>query len=523
MAMPTVNSVGAVIAGAGAITVAPGASHTADDIDVVLLECSDADTAALTTANGFARLTALDQVVSGGAASTGRCQMSVWWRRWNGTDGSPVFADPGDHQVGRMISISGCKTTGDPWNVLSTGTTDSTQDTSLSAAGATTTAANCLVLAMACQGLPDAVSTTEFGTATNTDLANLAEQFDNSTNAGDGGAIWLVTGEKASAGAYGATTLTTATSSKRVCATLALEGVGGTGHTANPTDPEGLVDTTAQVADYAPGQTDPLGFVDTAAQVADYLPEPTDLLGLLDSATQVTDHFRDLTDNLGLLDDITVEATGSIDRTVTDPLGIVDAGQVDIHYPADPIGLTDPGTAELTREADNLGLTDSVSYVFDGSQAQTFTDPLGIVSSGTADIYYEADPLALADEATQVADYQRTVTDPVGLTDTTELAAVNHTATITDSLGLVDSAAAAAEVNVTITDLLGLVDSRTATATYLPTLTDLLGLTDSIISQLVGIDFWNPDPAGYTPNPVGYTKNPAAYVPVGAGDTPPWP
>lgn len=227
MGMPTVNSVGAVATGGGAITVNPGATHTTNDIDIVLLENSNLDVPALTTANGFARLTALDQVTSGGgAASTGRCQMSVWWRRWNGSDGSPVFADAGDHNLGRMISISGCKTTGDPWNVLSTGTTDDTGDTSLSAVGATTSVADCLVLAMAGQGNPDTTGTGEFGAATNTDLANLTERFDDTTAAGDGGAIWMVTGEKATAGAYGATTCTTVSTSRRVCATLALEGAG---------------------------------------------------------------------------------------------------------------------------------------------------------------------------------------------------------------------------------------------------------------------------------------------------------
>lgn len=228
MAMPTVNSVGAVASGTGAITVNPGASHTANDIDIVLLECEVVDAPALSTANGFVRLTALDQSTDGGgAASTGRCQMSVWWRRWNGTDGSPVFAAVADHNLGRMISVSGCKTTGNPWNVLALGNNDpTTGDTSLSAAGTTTTVADCLVLAMACQGIPDATGTTEFGAATNADLANLTERVDNSVAAGGGGAIWMVSGEKATAGAYGATTCTSVTSSRRVCATLALEGAG---------------------------------------------------------------------------------------------------------------------------------------------------------------------------------------------------------------------------------------------------------------------------------------------------------
>lgn len=172
MALPTINSVGAVFGGVGSVTGTVGASHTTNDIDVVLLECADNDTPSLSTANGFARLTALDQTVGSAGAGT---QMSVWWRRWNGSDGNPVFADAGDHQIGRMISISGCITTGDPWDITGTGTTDSSADTSVSIAGGTTTVADCLILGFVCQNGPDANTTTEFGAPTNADLANLTE------------------------------------------------------------------------------------------------------------------------------------------------------------------------------------------------------------------------------------------------------------------------------------------------------------------------------------------------------------
>lgn len=226
MAMPTVNSVGTVVSNTTAITVAPGATHTADDIDILMLESGfvGGSGTTLATAEGFVELTAVSPQ-STGTGATGTI-LNVFWRRWNGTDGSPVTNAPSNHVIGRMISISGCKTTGDPWNTTATGTTDSAADTSVSIAGGTTTAANCLILAMVAQSLPDVTSTTEFSNWANADLANVTERIDDAQQFGNGGAIGLATGEKASAGIFGATTADAATSSTRVCAMVALEGAG---------------------------------------------------------------------------------------------------------------------------------------------------------------------------------------------------------------------------------------------------------------------------------------------------------
>jgi hypothetical protein len=230
MGMPTVASVGTQVANTSTLTVDPGGDHAANDIDIMIARSGGADAApSLDTANGFAQVAALSQGLSG----IGGCQMEVFWRRWNGTDGSPVLADAGTFVAAQMISIRGCKTSGDPWNITSTGTTDGTADTSVSAAGATTTAADCLVLAMCVQGAPDSNSSVQFDDPSNADLANLTERMDQSRNLGSGGAFWMASGEKASAGAYGATTCTAATSARRVCGTLALEGAAAAA-TADP-------------------------------------------------------------------------------------------------------------------------------------------------------------------------------------------------------------------------------------------------------------------------------------------------
>ena len=250
MGMPTVNSVGNISAATTTITPGPGASHAVDDIDVLLLS-SGGGSISLTTAAGFTEVSGLAAVTG---TETGGARMAVFWRRWNGTDGNPQTNDPGNVIVGRMISISGCKTSGDPWNVLASGTTDSSADTSVSVAGATTTAANCLVLAMCSQALPDANNQTEFGSPTNASLANLTTRINNAVVQGLGQAIWMVSGEKATAGAYSATTCTATTSSVRVCGSLALQGADdvqpltGTLFTNTPSFFTGVVSSIGHLA-----------------------------------------------------------------------------------------------------------------------------------------------------------------------------------------------------------------------------------------------------------------------------------
>lgn len=72
---------------------------------------------------------------AGGATST---RITVFWSRYNGTQGNPTVADSGNHQLGAIAKFTGCHTVGDPWNVTS-GNVDATDDDSLSMTGATTT------------------------------------------------------------------------------------------------------------------------------------------------------------------------------------------------------------------------------------------------------------------------------------------------------------------------------------------------------------------------------------------------
>jgi hypothetical protein len=218
VAIPTVNSVGAQVQTNTTVAVAPGAGHTSGDIDIIIVESAN-DPVTLSVAAGFAELTAISPV-----SIAGQTRLTIFWRRWNGTDGSPTIdVTGGDHAIARMISISGCIASGNPWDITGTGTNDTTADTTVSIAGGTTTVADCLIMLMVAQALPDSNTTTEFSGETNADLSSLTERMDHTRNIGNGGAIGMWTGGKAAAGAFGATTVTAVTSSQRVCAMIALK------------------------------------------------------------------------------------------------------------------------------------------------------------------------------------------------------------------------------------------------------------------------------------------------------------
>jgi len=202
--------------GAAAIVVSPGAGRAVNDIDLMFIETEN-QAALLTTAAGFALVTGTD-VGFGTAAAADACRMTVYWRRWNGTDGDPTITDSGDHQLALIISYSGVVTTGNPWDVV--GTNQQTVATTAgSATGVTTTLADTdyrIIIASA-GSLPDALGllATEVSGVTNGNLTGLTERADSTSNAGSGGSLFVADGGFSIAGATGATTFTSVTSATK--------------------------------------------------------------------------------------------------------------------------------------------------------------------------------------------------------------------------------------------------------------------------------------------------------------------
>ena len=208
--LPVVRGVGTVASGTGAITPALPTGCEVNDLLVLLLETNESQAI---TVSGWTEAPDSPQETTG-------TRLTIFWRRFVEGDTDPTTSDSGDHQIGRIISVKGVTDVGDPWNVTS-GSVDSTSDTTGSITGDTTTSDNCLVL-VACSTTRDAVGTSEFSNWVNADLDNITERMDDTTDAGTGGGFGVITGELPTAGAYGATSVDLTNASRKAQWTGAL-------------------------------------------------------------------------------------------------------------------------------------------------------------------------------------------------------------------------------------------------------------------------------------------------------------
>jgi len=223
---PTFVAAGAVASNAAAITPALPAGIAINDILLLFLETAN-QAISISNQNGgtWAAVANSPQSVGTAGGSNGT-RLTVFWSRYNGTQGAPTTSDSGNHQLGRIIAIRGAATSGNPWDVTAGGT-ESTVDTSGAIPGATTTVANTLVVAAIATSLPDASGTANFSAWTNANLTGLAERTDNTVTAGNGGGLALATGEKATAGAYTTTGVTCGTATTKAMMSIALKTTAG--------------------------------------------------------------------------------------------------------------------------------------------------------------------------------------------------------------------------------------------------------------------------------------------------------
>jgi PKD repeat protein len=221
-AIPTFVAAGTVAYGTGAITPALPSGIATNDILLLFLETAN-QLISITNQNGGTWTAVANSPQGyGTAAAADATRLTVFWSRYNGTQGAPTTSDSGNHQIGRIIAVRGVTTSGDPWNVTAGGT-ESTVDTSGAIPGATTTVGNCLVVAAIATSLPDANGTANFSAWANANLTSVTERTDNTRSAGNGGGLGTATGGKATAGAYGNTTVTVATASTKAMMSIALK------------------------------------------------------------------------------------------------------------------------------------------------------------------------------------------------------------------------------------------------------------------------------------------------------------
>lgn len=194
-------------------------AHEVGDIGIVIMETNGevCGLASGTGGGGWVQVPGSPVLVSDATPSA----LEVFWKRATIVpEGDVVSNNPVNHVLGRICVFRGCIATGNPWDVIATGT-ESTSDTSAAIVGATTTVADCLVLAMLTAGTD--VGTAGVGSEANADLTSLTERVDAATTTGDGGRLYMATGIKATAGTYGVTTCTLNDASPKAYMTIALK------------------------------------------------------------------------------------------------------------------------------------------------------------------------------------------------------------------------------------------------------------------------------------------------------------
>lgn len=316
----TIVGVGAEASGMGAITPAFHASTTVDDIMIGIGESVGNE--AYTVPTGWAHVTGSPVNVD---TST---RLTVIWRRFVGGDTAPSWGDSGNHNIGRIITIRGVKTSGNPWNATPVTGQETLANTSAEFPTLTTTVADCLILFIIATGR-DLGTTANLGALTGgTGLTNVTERMDNWTALGTGGGFGMITADKASAGTIGSPTATMGSTDSKALLTLALEPASAIAHTVTPTDSAGLTDTSTVQPLKLVTATDSAGLTDTGFSF-DFQLIPTDSAGLTD--TRILDRSLVLTDSAGLTDTSTIQAAKLV--TQTDSAGLTDTSTIEAGTP----------------------------------------------------------------------------------------------------------------------------------------------------------------------------------------------
>lgn len=205
MALPTFVAAGAAAEGTGTISPALPAGIATDDILLLFLATGN-QAVTIPTPNGGTWTEVTNSPQGVGAAGSG-ARITVFWSRYNGTQGAPTTNDPGDHVGGTICAYRGVRTTGDPFDVSSGEFGTAAPPDVFQIIGATTTVADCLVALVGCVEQ----SADSFTVFTNAGLASITARFLTAVTAGNTNRYRLMDGQKAAIGAYGATASTTDT------------------------------------------------------------------------------------------------------------------------------------------------------------------------------------------------------------------------------------------------------------------------------------------------------------------------
>ena len=199
------------------------ASIATDDILLLFVETEN-QAASISNQNGgtWAEVTLVSPQGTGTAGGPGGTRLTLFWSRYNGTQGNPTVADSGDHQRGAILAFRGCPTTGDPWDV-GAGNVASSASTSVTVPGATTTGADRMCVFGVSNTTDSNTAQLSGGTWTNANLTGIANRVNVNSTTSNGGGLAVGHGVKTTAGAVGNTTGTLVTSSVQGRIMIALK------------------------------------------------------------------------------------------------------------------------------------------------------------------------------------------------------------------------------------------------------------------------------------------------------------
>jgi hypothetical protein len=184
----------------------------------ILLLCVQSCNEAIAAPAGYSEVTNSPQG-TGTAAVAGSVRLAVFWKRASSSESSPTVTDTGDHTNAFIVSISGCITSGDPFDVTA-GDVEATGSAVVTCPGVTTTGDRELIVNIVAN--PRDSGSAQLGTPTNADLTDLKLFFQDNSTVGLGGGLTVFTGLKVAAGAVASTT-STVTSCLQARVTLALK------------------------------------------------------------------------------------------------------------------------------------------------------------------------------------------------------------------------------------------------------------------------------------------------------------
>lgn len=196
----------------------PWPTHAVDDVALLLVE-GDNNSLSLDTAAGFAQVGST--LFSNSGTPISSTALAVYWCRATSTSmTNPVVAGNSGHVTAQILTFSGVKATGNPWNTYATSTSATTTDPKI-VPGLTTTVDNCLFVVIVGLGR-DGETTASFSAWSNASIS-LTEIADYTTSVGTGGGFGAAAGTAGAAGVIGDTTFTVIQDTRRCTMAIALE------------------------------------------------------------------------------------------------------------------------------------------------------------------------------------------------------------------------------------------------------------------------------------------------------------